>query len=113
MLQGLRAVAVDRDRLLRTFLELVAIDSPTGHEEEIGNVLEARFRELGCAVTRDPIGNVIAGPGADTDIDNAQSSLAIAAGRTGSEAGSDVAGTVGAQLAGAWGSLPAWNSPRR
>ena len=60
MLQGLRAVAVDRDRLLRTFLELVAIDSPTGHEEEIGNVLEARFRELGCAVTRDPIGNVIA-----------------------------------------------------
>ena len=27
--------AVDRDRLVRTFLELVAIDSPTGHEEGI------------------------------------------------------------------------------
>jgi hypothetical protein len=30
------ADAVDRDRLVRTFLELVAIDSPTGHEEGIG-----------------------------------------------------------------------------
>ena len=39
---------VDRDRLLRTFLDLVAIDSPTGHEEEIGKDLEARFGELGC-----------------------------------------------------------------
>ena len=32
---------MDRDRLLRTFLELVAIDSPTGHEEAIGKDLEA------------------------------------------------------------------------
>ena len=55
-----RAEAVDRDRLLRTFLDLVAIDSPTGHEEEIGKDLEARFGELGCAVSRDEIGNVIA-----------------------------------------------------
>ena len=51
---------MDRDRLLRTFLDLVAIDSPTGHEEEIGKDLEARFGELGCAVSRDEIGNVIA-----------------------------------------------------
>lgn len=51
---------VDRDRLLRTFLELVAIDSPTGHEEKIGDRLETWFRDLGCDVTRDPIGNVIA-----------------------------------------------------
>ncbi len=55
-----RAEAVDRDRLLRTFLDLVAIDSPTGHEEEIGKDLEARFEALGCSVSRDEIGNVIA-----------------------------------------------------
>ena len=54
------AEGVDRDRLLQTFLDLVAIDSPTGHEEEIGKDLEARFAELGCAVSRDEIGNVIA-----------------------------------------------------
>jgi tripeptide aminopeptidase len=60
MLQSERAEGVDRDRLLRTFLDLVAIDSPTGHEEEIGKDLEARFDELGCTVSRNEIGNVIA-----------------------------------------------------
>lgn len=52
--------AVDRDRLLRTFLELVAIDSPTGHEEQIGADLEKRFAELGCTVSRDEAGNLLA-----------------------------------------------------
>jgi tripeptide aminopeptidase len=51
--------AVDRDRLVRTFLELVAIDSPTGHEEAIGKELVARFGDLGCEVTKDEIGNLI------------------------------------------------------
>ena len=41
--------SVDRDRLLQTFLDLVAVDSPSGHEHAIGEVLEARFGELGCA----------------------------------------------------------------
>ena len=54
------ATSVDRDRLLQTFLELVAVDSPSGHEKEIGDVLEARFGALGCKVTRDEIGNVVA-----------------------------------------------------
>ena len=54
------AEAVDRDRLLQTFLELVAVDSPTGHEEEIGKALEVRFADLGCAVRRDDIGNLVA-----------------------------------------------------
>ncbi len=54
------ASSVDRDRLLQTFLELVAVDSPSGHEREIGDVLEARFGALGCKVTRDEIGNVVA-----------------------------------------------------
>ena len=51
---------VDRDRLLKTFLELVAVDSPTGHEREIGDVLEGRFGALQCAVSRDEIGNLVA-----------------------------------------------------
>jgi tripeptide aminopeptidase len=34
--------AVDGERLVRTFLELVAIDSPTGHEEQIGKELGAQ-----------------------------------------------------------------------
>jgi tripeptide aminopeptidase len=54
------AVAVDRERLLRTFLDLVAIDSPTGHEQEIGRALDVRFRELGCTTTMDGIGNLLA-----------------------------------------------------
>jgi tripeptide aminopeptidase len=54
------ATQVDPDRLLSTFLDLVSIDSPTGHEEEIGRVLEARFRAFGCATTKDAIGNIVA-----------------------------------------------------
>lgn len=52
--------AVDRERLLRTFLDLVAVDSPTGHEAAVGAVLVARFGDLGCTVTRDDVGNVLA-----------------------------------------------------
>ncbi|GAA3821052.1 M20/M25/M40 family metallo-hydrolase [Cellulomonas soli] len=52
--------AVDRDRLLRTFLELVAVDSPTGQEREVAELLERRFADLGCTVTRDEIGNLVA-----------------------------------------------------
>ena len=52
--------AVDRDRLLATFLELVAIDSPTGHEGELGGVLASRFEALGCSTSRDEIGNLVA-----------------------------------------------------
>ena len=51
---------VDPDRLISTFLELVAIDSPTGHEEEIGRVLEGKFTALGCSTTKDEIGNIVA-----------------------------------------------------
>ncbi len=54
------APMVDRERLLATFLALVAVDSPTGHEEAIGAELEARFGELGCDIRRDEIGNLVA-----------------------------------------------------
>ncbi|MET0696925.1 MAG: M20/M25/M40 family metallo-hydrolase [Acidimicrobiia bacterium] len=51
---------VDSDRLIATFLDLVAIDSPTGHEEQIGRELEARFTAVGCTVSKDAIGNLVA-----------------------------------------------------
>jgi tripeptide aminopeptidase len=54
------AAAVDRHRLVRTFLELVAIDSPTGHEERIAAELERRFTAGGTSVRRDAAGNLIA-----------------------------------------------------
>ena len=54
------AEEVDRDRLVATFLDLVAIDSPTGHEEQIGNELSTRFTTLGCTVSIDDIGNLVA-----------------------------------------------------
>src|SRR4051794_16885802 len=54
------ADSVDGDRLLQTFLELVAVDSPSGHEQVIGDLLETRFADLGCETTRDDIGNLVA-----------------------------------------------------
>ncbi len=51
---------VDPDRLVKTFLELVAVDSPTGHEEEIGRELTKRFSDLGCTLSQDDVGNLVA-----------------------------------------------------
>ncbi|WP_353509896.1 M20/M25/M40 family metallo-hydrolase [Intrasporangium sp.] len=76
---------MDRDRLLATFLELVAVDSPTGHETEIGRLLETRFAGLGCETSRDEIGNLLAvmpgtGPGTiliSTHMDTAGSDRGI------------------------------------
>lgn len=51
---------VDRDRLVATFLALVAIDSPTGHEAAIGAELAGHFSALGCRVRSDDIGNLVA-----------------------------------------------------
>ena len=49
----------NRDRLVSTFLELVQIDSPSGHEEEIARHLTAELKSLGLTVERDTTGNVI------------------------------------------------------
>ena len=51
---------INEQRLLKTFLDLVAIDSPSGHERAIGEELMRRFTELGGQVERDEHGNVIA-----------------------------------------------------
>ena len=50
---------INRDRLVSTFLELVQIDSPSGHEEEIARHLTAELKSLGLTVVRDQTGNVI------------------------------------------------------
>ncbi|MFN0093357.1 MAG: M20/M25/M40 family metallo-hydrolase [Dehalococcoidia bacterium] len=51
---------INRDRIVRTFLDLVAIDSPSGNEDAIASELEARFRALGLGAAQDGAGNVLA-----------------------------------------------------
>ena len=51
---------VDESRVLDLFLELVKIDSPSGHEQEIAARLEGLLRTLGCEAQRDGTGNVLA-----------------------------------------------------
>jgi tripeptide aminopeptidase len=50
---------IDRERLVRTFLELVAIDSPSGDEDAIAEELEKRFTGLGVQTSQDAHGNVL------------------------------------------------------
>ncbi|GAA0481765.1 tripeptidase T [Salinibacillus aidingensis] len=45
--------AVDQERILNEFLELVQIDSETKHEEEISNILKKKFSDLGLEITED------------------------------------------------------------
>mgnify|MGYP005849537541 CR=1 FL=1 len=51
---------INEDRLIQTFLDLVGVDSPSGHEEAIGHELAARLAALGLSVERDAAGNVFA-----------------------------------------------------
>ena len=47
--------AVDRDRLVSTASDLVAIKSPTGHEEEAASYLAGVFHDLGLETTLQPV----------------------------------------------------------
>ena len=51
---------IDQERLVKTFCDLVQIDSPSGEEEEISQNLAQRLVALGFTVSRDGHGNVIA-----------------------------------------------------
>ncbi len=51
---------INRDRLVKTFCDLVSIDSPSGEEETIAIELVRRLRTMGLEVMRDAYGNVIA-----------------------------------------------------
>ena len=51
---------IDRERLVAEFLELIAIDSPSGEEAAVAAELERRLRAAGAEAWRDAHGNVIA-----------------------------------------------------
>ncbi|MCX6031401.1 MAG: M20/M25/M40 family metallo-hydrolase [Chloroflexi bacterium] len=51
---------INQSRLIQTFLDLVAIDSPSGHEAAISQDLARRLAALGGAVESDEHGNLIA-----------------------------------------------------
>ena len=53
------AAVIRRDRIVKTFLDLVAIDSPSGEEDAIALELEGRLQALGLAASQDAHGNVI------------------------------------------------------
>ena len=54
---------IDRDRLVKTFCDLVRIDSPSGEEDATAIDLMERLQALGFSPVRDDYGNVIAGDG--------------------------------------------------
>jgi tripeptide aminopeptidase len=51
---------VDRDRLVKTFCDLVQIDSESGNEDEMAAEMTRRLEELGFEVETDDYGNLIA-----------------------------------------------------
>lgn len=51
-------LVINRDRVVGAFLELAAIDSPSGDEDAIAAELERRLRELGLEPSQDAAGNV-------------------------------------------------------
>lgn len=56
-----------RDRIVQEFLELVAIDSPSGDEDAIAAELERRLQALGLEAWQDAAGNVLARRPGDGD----------------------------------------------
>ncbi len=52
---------VNKDRLVNTFLGLAAINSPTGHEKAVADILEPELKALGFQVVRDKAGEKIGG----------------------------------------------------
>ena len=59
---------VDRERLVRSFCDLVRIDSPSGEEEAVARDLTRRLEALGFHVGRDAHGNVIASEVGDSPL---------------------------------------------
>jgi tripeptide aminopeptidase len=50
---------VDEATVLRTFLRLIRIDSPSGHEAALADALEPDLRQLGFETWRDAAGNLL------------------------------------------------------
>ena len=54
---------INRDRLIKTFCDLVQIDSPSGEEEAMAVELQRRLTAMGFETDRDAYGNLIASDG--------------------------------------------------
>ena len=54
---------INRDRLVKTFTDLVQIDSPSGEEEAMAEELTRRLEGFGLTVKRDSYGNLVASDG--------------------------------------------------
>ena len=59
---------INRDRLVKTFCDLVRIDSPSGEEEAVAQELIKRLEGMGLNVQRDDYGNLVANDGGDNPI---------------------------------------------
>lgn len=59
---------INRDRLVKTFIDLARIDSPSGEEEAMAQELTRRLKALDFNVRRDDYGNLIADDGGDAPI---------------------------------------------
>ena len=56
-----------KERLLKTLVELIQIDSPSGEEDAIDSEVSSRLRALGCQVRHDSYNNIIAKLAGDGD----------------------------------------------
>ena len=54
---------INRERLIKTFCDIVQIDSPSGEEELMAQEIIARLEKMGFATKRDAYGNVVASDG--------------------------------------------------
>ena len=54
------ATMANRERLSKTLMDLIRIDSPTGEEDEMDREVSSRLQSLGFAVRHDAYGNVVA-----------------------------------------------------
>ena len=59
---------INRERLVKTFCDIVQIDSPSGEEEEMAQDLIRRLEKLGFETIRDDYGNLVANDGRDDPI---------------------------------------------
>ncbi len=59
---------INRERLVKTFCDLVTIDSPSGEETAVADELIQRLTGLGVSVARDDYGNLIGGAGEGSHI---------------------------------------------
>jgi tripeptide aminopeptidase len=50
------AYAVNKERLINTFIELIKVNSPSLNEGEIGELLAGKLRKAGCSVTMQDYG---------------------------------------------------------